>query len=63
MPYYKDAMSHGNLYIEFEVEYPKKNTINSEKVQVLRNILNTPAELKANPPAKDIKEGKKKSKT
>jgi DnaJ family protein A protein 2 len=28
MPYHKDSMSHGNLYIEFEVEFPKKNSFN-----------------------------------
>jgi len=24
MPFYKDAMSQGNLYIVFEVDFPKK---------------------------------------
>jgi DnaJ-class molecular chaperone len=28
MPFHKDAMSHGNLNIEFEIEFPKKNSIN-----------------------------------
>jgi len=28
MPFYKDAMSHGNLYITFEVEFPKANQLN-----------------------------------
>lgn len=46
MPYYKDGMSHGNLYIEFEVEYPKKNSINPEKAKVLKEILNVPSALK-----------------
>lgn len=27
MAFYKDAMSHGNLYIEFDVEFPKKGEI------------------------------------
>lgn len=40
MPFHKDSMSHGNLYIEFEVEFPKKNTINPEKAKILKDILN-----------------------
>lgn len=28
MPFHKDAMSHGDLHIEFEVEFPKKNVMN-----------------------------------
>lgn len=27
MPFYKDAMSHGNLYIEFVIEFPKKSDV------------------------------------
>lgn len=27
MAFYKDPMSHGNLYIEFLINFPKKNSI------------------------------------
>jgi len=27
MPFYNDRLSHGNLIINFEVEFPKKNSI------------------------------------
>jgi DnaJ family protein A protein 2 len=40
MPFYKDAMSFGNLYIEFEIEFPKKGEL--KKVDELKNILPTP---------------------
>jgi DnaJ-class molecular chaperone len=46
MPFHKDSMSHGNLYIEFEVQYPKKNVLNPEKIKILKEILPVPAELK-----------------
>lgn len=45
MAFHKDAMSHGNLYIEFEVEFPKKNVINPEKAKALKDILNVQYEL------------------
>lgn len=28
MPLYQNAMCYGNLYIEFDVEFPKKNSLN-----------------------------------
>lgn len=39
MPFYKDAMSHGHLYIEFLVDFPTKNQINPEKAKKLEEIL------------------------
>jgi len=27
MPFYKDAMGHGNLYIKFKVSFPKKGQL------------------------------------
>lgn len=31
MPFYKDSMSSGNLYIEFFVDFPAKNIITPQK--------------------------------
>lgn len=39
MPYYKDPMSYGNLYIEFFVEFPKKNALTKEKIEKVKNLL------------------------
>ena len=38
MPFYKDSMSTGNLYIEFLVEFPAKNTITPQKAEKLNKI-------------------------
>lgn len=43
MSFYKDAMSHGNLYIIFDVEFPKKNQINN--LDELKKILPVPKDL------------------
>jgi len=40
MPFYKDSMSSGHLYIDFEIEFPKKGEIN--KIEELKNILPVP---------------------
>jgi len=40
MPFHKDVMSHGNLYIVFEVEFPKKGEI--KNAEQLKNILPMP---------------------
>lgn len=40
MPYYKDAMGQGNLYIEFNVEFPKKGELNN--LDQLAKILPVP---------------------
>jgi len=43
MPFYRDAMSHGNLYITFEVEFPKANQIKNS--DILKTILPVPKDL------------------
>jgi DnaJ family protein A protein 2 len=40
MPFYKDAMGAGNLYIEFDVEFPKKNEL--KNLDQLKNVLPMP---------------------
>lgn len=39
MPFYKDPMSHGNLYIEFIVSFPKKNSISSANIEKIAKVL------------------------
>ena len=39
MPFYKDPMSHGNLYIEFKITYPKKGSITGPNVEKLAKAL------------------------
>jgi DnaJ family protein A protein 2 len=46
MPFYKDNMSHGNLYINFDVEFPKFNQIKNPAE--LKKILPVPKDLLTN---------------
>jgi DnaJ family protein A protein 2 len=46
MPFYKDAMSHGNLYIDFSVEFPKKSEL--KNLEELKKILPVPKDLITN---------------
>jgi DnaJ family protein A protein 2 len=46
MPFYKDAMSHGNLYITFTVEFPKKNEL--KNLDELKKTLPVPKDLITN---------------
>lgn len=41
VPFYKDPMSHGNLIIEFKVDFPKKNFFTKEAADKLIKILET----------------------
>jgi len=43
MPFYKDAMSHGNLHVEFTVEFPKKGEVKNP--EELKKILPVPKNL------------------
>ena len=38
MPFYKDSMSHGNLCIIFEVEFPKKGELKPEQIATLKKV-------------------------
>lgn len=33
MPFYQDEMGHGNLFIEFDVEFPKKGSLKPKQVK------------------------------
>ena len=39
MPYYKDPMSHGHLYVEFIVNFPKKGSITGANVEKVAKLL------------------------
>ena len=39
LPFYKDPMAYGNLIVEFEVEFPKKNFFPKDKIEKINNIL------------------------
>mmetsp|Transcript_112718 Transcript_112718/g.158127 ORF Transcript_112718/g.158127 Transcript_112718/m.158127 type:complete len:103 (+) Transcript_112718:695-1003(+) len=43
MPFFKDPMSYGNLYVTFDVEFPKKGQI--KKPENLKDILPVPGNL------------------
>merc|ERR1712188_321805 len=38
MPFYQDEMGSGNLFIEFEVQFPKKGALKPKQVKQLRKI-------------------------
>lgn len=42
MPFYKDAFSHGNLYIKFNVEFPARGQLKNEQIEALKTILPGP---------------------
>lgn len=39
MPFYKDAMSHGNLYIKFSVTFPKKGELKDAQIKELQKVI------------------------
>ena len=42
MPFFKDSMGHGNLYVKFDVTFPKKGELKENQIQALKNILPGP---------------------
>lgn len=40
LPFYKDPMSHGHLYIEFLITYPKKGSIPPLNIEKIAAVLN-----------------------
>lgn len=42
MPFFKDNFNFGNLYVKFNVQFPKKNSLNQEHLTALKNILPVP---------------------
>jgi DnaJ-class molecular chaperone len=39
MAFYKDAMSHGNLYIKFLVQFPKKGELKDNQIKELQKVV------------------------
>lgn len=39
MPFFKDSFTHGNLFVEFEVEFPKQGSLKPEQLKILKSIL------------------------
>jgi len=46
MSFFRDAMSHGNLYVQFNIEFPKKNELKNP--EDLKKILPVPKDLITN---------------
>ena len=42
MPFFNDRMSHGNLIVIFDVEFPKKGSITASKAEELKKVLPGP---------------------
>lgn len=38
MPFYKDSMSHGNLFIEFDVKFPLPGQLTAENKELLQKV-------------------------
>ena len=38
MPFYKDAMSHGNMYVKFLVQFPKKGELKDNQIKELQKV-------------------------
>jgi len=54
MPFYKDSLSHGNLYFEFIVVFPPHQSLTPDHEKALRQVFaytSTNAELEKNPKA------------
>jgi len=52
MPFFKDSFSYGNLNIIFNVEFPKKGSLNEQALESLRALLPAPKKSPLNPKAK-----------
>lgn len=48
LPFYKDPMSHGNLIIEFLVDFPKRNSLSKDAIEKIRLVFKQPASASAN---------------
>jgi len=49
MPFYQDSISHGNLMVEFNVEFPKPGALKKDSIEGLKKLL--PGPKVAPPPA------------
>ena len=42
MPFFKDAMSYGNLYVHFNIKMPERGDLDEEKLEMMSKILPGP---------------------
>lgn len=42
MPFFKDAMGHGNMYVKFDVEFPGKGDLEKAQIDALKEVLTGP---------------------
>jgi DnaJ family protein A protein 2 len=42
LPFYKDPMGHGNLYIKFKIDFPKRGELKPDQVEQLKKVLPGP---------------------
>ncbi len=39
MPFFKDEMGSGNLFVKFDVEFPKKGQLKAKQIKILKKVL------------------------
>jgi DnaJ family protein A protein 2 len=42
MPFFQDEMSHGNLFVKFTVNFPKKGQLKPKQIKALKKVLPGP---------------------
>lgn len=42
MPFFKDEMSSGNLFVQFSVQFPKKGALKPKQIKMLKKVLPGP---------------------
>jgi DnaJ-class molecular chaperone len=39
MPFFKDKMSYGNLFVKFEVVFPKRGELKENQLNALKDVI------------------------
>jgi DnaJ-class molecular chaperone len=39
MPFFKDSLSYGNLYLKFQVQFPKRGEISESQAEELSKVI------------------------